>query len=174
MFVLLVILFATMIIPPRILFTLIIIQRFYKGKQRANRIKRNNRIIAINTLAAVFNMDKVRDLFLRPEDNSAWPSGIFNTAQLQKTITDGIRSRLSLEFDEKTLFIRCRSPLELLNFICSCEAKLIIAPGVTDVKKKVRGKRSVLKGFLLNIPSEYYSFLYPLLPSIKPVAKQST
>ena len=164
---LLIVFFAMTVIPPRIFFTLVIFHRFYKGKMRANRIRRNNRNNALLTLNAIFNLPELRNHFLKPEDSTPWKSGIFNNSTIKNKIAEGLRQRLSLDIDEKTIFKECKSPLDLLNLVASCEAKLIIAPGVKDVKKKVRGKRSVLKGFLLNLPSEYYSYQYPIPAGIK-------
>lgn len=138
---------------------------------RANRIRRNNRANALLTLNAIFNLPELRNHFLKPEDSAPWKSGIFNNSALQKRIAEGLRQRLSLDIDEKTIFKDCKSPLDLLNLVASCEAKLVIAPGVKDVKKKVTGKKSALKGFLLNIPSEYYSYQYPIPTGIKSVRK---
>jgi len=150
---------------------LVIFHRFYKGKMRANRIRRNNRGNALLTLNAIFNLPELRNYFLKAEDSAPWKAGIFNNSVLQKKIAEGLRQRLSLDIDEKTIFKDCKSPLDLLNLVASCEAKLIIAPGTKDVKKKVTGKKSALKGFLLNIPSEYYSYQYPVPAGIKPVRK---
>ena len=166
-FVLLIAFFALTVIPPRIFFTFVILHRFYKGKLRANRIRRNNRANALLTLNAIFNLPELRNLFLKAEDSTPWKAAIYNSPALQKKVAEGLRVRLSLDIDEKTIFLKCKSPLELLNLVASCEAKLVIAPGAKDVKKKVKGKKSVLKGFLLNIPSEYYCFQYPVPTGIK-------
>ena len=152
-------------IPFRLLILLVGISRFISGRKKTNFMIRNNRDLCKEILDSLFTK-YVPDYFLKVEEEKPWTPELIGNLALQKKFVERIRRHLNIDVDI-TMFTKYTCPKSLHEALSSCETVIKHRDRDGHISEKsMKIEENLLKGFLSNIPSEYYRFLHPRLLNI--------
>mgnify|MGYP001049144532 FL=1 len=148
-----------LVIPFRVILLGIGVLRFMKGKKLTKNMMIHNRKVCSEVLNSLFTQHLSSYVYNCSTEES-WPNDFIQNTNLQRKIADGIRSRLSLEVTTD-IFFECPNPAQLLEHLCSVEVMLKMKgpKGQVIVDPNRKEKLNLVKGFISNIPSEYYRFI---------------
>jgi hypothetical protein len=152
---------VTIIVPIRLVFIGIGVQRFLKGWKRSERKLKHNIEVCTEVLSTLYKSYLV-DFFITIKTQTPWPQPVLDNVSLQKKMVEAIRIRLDLDVDVE-IFREVRTPADLLSYLSSSDEPLTLRDMKGDkTREPPKGKDRELT-FIYNIPSEYYRLQNPRL-----------
>jgi hypothetical protein len=152
---------VTLIVPIRLVFIGIGVQRFLKGWKRSERKLKPNIEVCSEVLSTLYKSFLV-DFFITLKTQTPWPQLVLDNVGLQKKMIEAIRIRLNLDVDVE-IFREVKTPADLLNYLSSAEEPLTLRDMKGDKTRELPKRKDRELIFIYNIPSEYYRLQNPRL-----------
>lgn len=153
-------------IPFRLLVLIIGVLKFLDGKKTALKIHKLNQELCAQVLSSIFTIH-LSDYYLQVDTERPWSQDLLKNVSLQKKIIKSINSKLALNIDTD-IFQFCDSPKKLFDSLSSIEVLLKLRTQDGHIAERSKNhSTNPIKGFISNIPSEYYRFVHPRVKNIQ-------
>ena len=153
-------------IPFRLLILIVGVAKFLDGKKKAKKIRAQNKALSAEVLSSVFTIH-LSDYYLQVDTERPWAQELLKNLSLQKKIVKSINSKLAVNLDTE-IFQCCESPKQLFDSLSSVEVLLKLrTPDGHIAERTKKHSTNPVKGFISNIPSEYYRFMHPRVKNIQ-------